>query len=170
MLKFIGVLSVAFSSIGFGVVGYTRMKRREQELIDFRRLLTHLQDTLESLQSGLQEAFLTASNHCATEFKKVLDEFLRLLKNGDGIRASAAWQMALETADLSLTEEDEMILKEFGGGLDGHSFDSQKRNISFAISKIEKQIEDASEQRLQNGKLTLKLGVFCGVGAVLLLV
>ena len=169
MLKYIGVLSVAFSSVGFGVVGYDRTKRRERELQDFRRVLVYLRDSLECLQCGLDEAFSGGAKHCETEFKQVLDEFLALLNKENGIRASEAWMQGLESAVLSLNEEDKAVLSDFGRGLDGHSFEAQKRNILLALSETEGRLKDAAEQRMKNGKLSLKLGVFCGIGAILLL-
>ncbi len=170
MLKCIGILSVVFSSVGFGVVSYERMKRREQELTDFHRVLVYLQDSLECLQCGLRDSFSGAVSLCESALKAVLDEFLVLLNEDTGMRASLAWETALKSVPLSFDAKDTMVLKNFGKGLDGHSFASQKRNIVMAITETEKQLDEAREQRSKNGKLTLKLGVFCGIGAVLLLI
>lgn len=169
MLRWFGALVVVLSAFSVGVLKYEELKRRELELNDFLRFLDHIESIFDCLHGGLPEALEGAIVYCETDFQLLLSSVLKQLRSASGVRASKAWEIALQETKLAINTEDFDVLRDFGKGLDGSDFSAQQRNIAFAKKQTERRLEDARESRKVNGKLAVQLSVFGSVATVLLL-
>lgn len=171
LLKIIGSTAVFAASSFLGHVISGDLKRRPQQLRELQGLLQMFENEISYLSNILSDAFEKihkASSSPIGEFFKITAQNL---KNGSGLNASIAWEIAVKEniKSTALNSEDKGILISFGKMLGSTDLQGQLKNIRLTINQLKLQEEKAEETRGKNEAMYKRLGILGGAAIVLIL-
>lgn len=169
-MKWIGALLFISMTTWIGFDLSKKLAERPKQIRQFIQSLQMLEAEMDYSQLPLQHTFHTISKKTAypinlfyerlsTKLLDVVTDFVLI------------WDEALlalmEIAALKKNEQE--IMKQFGRNLGQHTFHQQQKHITLAIHHLERELEEAIEQRKKYEKMMKSLGVLIGLFIVLLL-
>ncbi len=147
ILKIIGFMLTVISSLLFGFYKVCGLKARRDALAEFCRAMEVLKDNLGFGLKELPRLFSECFHSCG--FLEIAGDYVNL-------------------TDDSLSKEDKKIINEFfleAGRLDG---ERECERTQLYIGLVEKQLRDAEDNLLNEGKLWKTLSLCIGIGGGIL--
>ena len=86
------------------------------------------------------------------------------------LSAGESWKYATQNSRTNMTKEDLKVLENFEKLLGKTSIEGQLSEIELLEKFIDKQIENAEEERKKNEKLYRNLGVIAGLAIAIILI
>lgn len=162
------LLALGCGAVGWGAVG--RLERRVRDLRELAAGLDVLQRELGWRLAPLPAALDTAAKEahgCAARFFEQCAQGAGRL---NGRSFQQVWREELETCPLQLTAEDKQLLEQLGSVLGRYDGESQRKAIEEGVSRLDRQIVQAGEDRRRLGRVYGALGMTAGLFLAVLLI
>ncbi|MEI3606787.1 stage III sporulation protein SpoIIIAB [Pseudogracilibacillus sp. SE30717A] len=169
-MKWIGALILICTTTWIGFDMSNRLGDRTKQIRQFILSLQMIEAEVVYSQLTLQDIFHTVSNKTAYP----INEFYRQMthKLSDVVTDFLdVWDEALNRLMKvsALKKNEQEIIKQFGRSLGQHSSLQQQKHIALAIHHLERELDEALEQRDKYEKMMRSLGVLIGIFIVLIL-
>lgn len=169
-MKWIGALILICTTTWIGFDMSNRLGDRTKQIRQFILSLQMIEAEVVYSQLTLQDIFHTVSNKTAYP----INEFYRQMthKLSDVVTDFLdVWDEALNRLMKvsALKKNEQEIIKQFGRSLGQHSSLQQQKHITLAIHHLERELDEALEQRDKYEKMMRSLGVLIGIFIVLIL-
>ena len=166
-IKIIIFTFIFLSSSAIGILISKRYEERVKELKDFKICLNMFKTKIQFTYEPIPEIFNQVANSMDTKPGKIFEfasNNMKLLKAGD------AWNLALDTNNLNINEEDKNILKNLSKLLGQTDIKGQLNQIEITSTFLDEQIKKAEEEKLKNEKMYRSLGMVIGLAIVIILI
>lgn len=163
IIKYCGSVLVFLGAVFLGFGRGTILRRREKYLMNLCSFLDLLEVEIQFSAQRLGRMFLRLDEHI--QLGNLLKSTSENLENG----VAVAWSDAVKNHTPSLLAEDREILVLLGAKLGMTDRDTQIKNIRHVKHLIQKQYEDAKQERNRLSKLYEGGGVLVGLFLVILL-
>lgn len=165
-LKIIIYSCIFLSSSAIGMLISKKYEDRVNELKEFKNALNMFKAKIKFTYEPIPEIFEQISNSMNSKPGKIFklaSNNMKLLAAGD------AWNMAIDTNILSITEEDKNILKNLSKLLGQTDLEGQVNQIDLTSNFLNEQIAKAEKEKLKNEKMYRTLGMIIGLAIVIIL-
>lgn len=164
LIKAAGSVCIFCGSLWFGFYRGSLLRKREKYLLDIKSFLHLLEVEIQFSACRLQDIFRKIAER--TALVRLTEQTLERLAS-DGIRL--AWERAVDKECSCLTQADRDVIKMLGAELGMTDRENQIKNIKHIETLIEKQHEEAQEQRRRLCKLYEGGGALLGLLVIVLL-
>ena len=151
--------------IGKMVAG--KYRYRTEELQEMKSGLSIFKTKIKFTYEPIPEIFSEIANNLHTNISKL---FRKANENLATLNAGQAWEEAVQTSQNYLKKEDKNIIKMLGKMLGQSDVEGQISQIEVTEEFLEKQIEEAQNEKIKNEKLYQKLGTILGLALVVILI
>ena len=152
------------SIIGRVIAG--RFKSRLEELKELKNALNIFKTKIKFTYSTIPEIFEEIGKNSSKNIGKIFTTAKEKMKSKT---AGEAWKEAIETTNCNLNEDDKKTLQILSKMLGEADLDGQVGQIDVTLNFLEKQIQNAEEEKNKNAKLYGKLGTIVGLAIVIML-
>jgi len=170
-----GIIKVFFLFAIFGLAVYIGNSKANQyvarvrELISIKSSLNILENKIKFTQTPLEEIFESIAEQCSeNNIKNLFQKLSEELKQNMNIRKS--WEKTINIEDTSLNKDDTKILIDMGKILGTTDVEGQVSNIKITSSFIDRQIENAEQEKEKNAKMFRTLGIVSGLTIIIILI
>ena len=162
---------VVLSTGGAGLFLTQKYQRRPREVRELIYVLNVLENEIAFLSRRLPEAFLNISVQMKYPMATVFIEIANIMKSNKSLDFHTIWKDALKKvlASTSLQNDELEIINNLGLTLGRTDTDGQVRCIRMAINQLKNQEITAMEVAKKLGTSFRNLGIFLGLGIVILL-
>lgn len=171
-LKFILLIGIFCTSSVIGILISKRYINRLHILKDIKSALNIFEVKLNFSCDTIPEIFIEISKKIKGVAGEIFEDTVDCLGPNDAnsILVGEAWERALDKKTDVLKKEDINSLKTLGKLLGKTDIQGQINQIKLVCEFLDKQIEEALEEKNKNEKLYKKLGVIVGLVIVIVLV
>ena len=162
---FILFLILIFSSL-IGKKLSNKYVYRLDELEELKNVLNIFKSKIKFTYEPIPEIFEEISLNTS---KNISDIFLKAKEYMNNENANSAWEKAVDESVTNLKSDDKKVLKTLSKLLGQTDTEGQISQIEITQNFLEKQIEDAFQQRQKNEKLYSRLGTTIGLAIVIIL-
>jgi stage III sporulation protein AB len=170
MIRLIGAVLITAGTAAWGLLGVFRLRSRVKSLNAIVSALgvmkSEICDRLTPMPELLKLLGNEATYPASQLFKNAADKIPSL---GSKPFSSIWGQAVLETPELLLTTQEELVLKELGMSLGRYDTGEQKNAIQYAERRMDEYTRKAETERERNSKVHAFLGVAAGLFAVVIL-
>lgn len=162
-----GSILIILAGAGLGYYQSHKLSLRVQFLEDYIKLLSFIETEIRySAVSPVQ--IIRKYTKRASVLKPMLLAFVKHTE--EQMPIAAAWQLAFERVpfDYGLTKDDVYLINEFGKGFGTSDVDGQLSHCKLAADLMDERLTAAREEKKNKSKLYMMLGLFLGIGIVLL--
>ena len=166
---FLGIVIIISSMVGIAIAN--RYAMRPAQLRALQSGINILQTEILYFSSPLPEALHKVSKAISDDISIIFNRASKGLMEKKRYTINEVWTRAVEDSmdTTALTEEDKVILINFGLGLGNSDKESQVRHFQLIMEQIKKQEVKAEEIRKKNEKLYKSLGVLGGMAITVLI-
>lgn len=159
------IIFILSNLIGKMIAGKYRYRLKELQEIksDLSVLKTKIKFTYEPIPEIFKEISENSNSNISKIFKKANEN----MKENN---AGQAWESAVDESNNYLNKEDKSIIKIMGKMLGQSDADGQISQIEVTEEFLNKQIQQAEEEKNKNEKLFQKLGTIMGLALVIILI
>lgn len=169
-MKWLGALLLVGTTTWIGFDMSNRLGERANQIRQFILSLQMVEAEMVYSQLTLQQIFLTVSKKTSFPINRFYDQLSNQLTEvvTDFL---AIWDDELnELMKISALKKNEHeIIKQFGRNLGQHTFIQQQKHIKLAIHHLQRELDEAIDQRRKYEKMMRSLGILIGLFIVLLL-
>ena len=169
ILKLILLIVIFCTSTIIGILISKKYSNRVKILKDLREALNIFEVKINFSFETIPEIFKEISEKVKNEAGKIFSDTVINIKNKNML-AGEAWEKAVEANGEGLKQEDINCLKSLGKLLGKTDVDGQVSQIRLVSVFLEKQINQATEDRSKNEKMYRKLGAIVGLIIVIVLI
>lgn len=171
-LKFILLIGIFCTSSTIGILISKKYMNRLHILKDIKSALNMFEVKLNFSSDTIPEIFEDISNKIGGSAGEIFKDTIDALGLNDtnSILVGETWERALDKKVNLLKMEDIKSLKTLGKLLGKTDVEGQINQIKLVCEFLDKQIEEALEEKNKNEKLYKKLGVIVGLVIVIVLV
>lgn len=162
------LLTAGCGAVGLGAVG--RLDGRVRDLRELAAGLDALQRELGWRLAPLPAALGVAAGETHGRTASFFERCAQGAEKLDGRLFQQVWRECLETCPLRLEREDRELLEQLGPVLGRYDGDSQRRAIEDALTRLERQIAQAGENRRRLGRVYGVLGITAGLFLTIVLI
>ena len=168
-----GIIKSLFLITIFGLAVYmgnykaSQYINRLRELISIKSALNILENKIKFTQSPLNDIFKNIADNCSE--KNIKNIFQTLSINRD-INIHKSWEKTINKQESNLNSEDKKILVDMGKIIGTTDVEGQVGNIRITSSFIDKQIENAEQEKEKNVKMFRTLGIVFGLTIIIILI
>jgi stage III sporulation protein AB len=170
MIRLIGAVLITVGTAAWGLMGVFRLRSRVKSLNALLGALgvmkSEICDRLTPMPKLLKQLSDEASYPASLLFKNASEKTPSL---GSKPFSSIWSQAVMETPELLLTPQEELVLKELGLSLGRYDTGEQKNAIQYAERRMDEYTRKAETERERNSKVHAFLGVAAGLFAVVIL-
>lgn len=167
IIKLILLFGVFGTSTIIGMLISKKYINRLQILKDLKNALNIFEVKVNFSCETIPEIFKEIS----TKFKGTVGKiFSNTVENMENMVAGEAWEKALNNNCEALKKEDINSIKPLGKLLGKTDVEGQLTQIKLVLEFLEKQINEASEEKNKNAKMYQKLGAVVGLIMVIVLI
>lgn len=171
-MKIIGMILVITSCSGLGLIYSTRLKKRVEDFIRYKKALILLKNEINYSVTPLPEAFeyvgKKIEGHIGNYFTVISEELKKKISgNINTIFKEHAFRELEETC---LNKKDIENIVSFSSNLGVLDKESQLNNIKLQIEVVEEEINNAREDESKNGNLFKTLGVLAGIFIIIIFI
>ncbi|WP_102027059.1 stage III sporulation protein SpoIIIAB [Salirhabdus sp. Marseille-P4669] len=171
-MKWIGALLLLSATTYAGFEFSRRYTNRPRQIRQLKNALQVLEAEIVYGQSPIQEVF----SRLAKQLPNPLSDFFRLLnerlERNQQISLYYVWRESLDEFwnQTAMKKSEKEILDQFGQTLGQHDFTQQQKHIHLALSHLDRELENAEEEKRKYSQLARNLGVLAGLFLVLLFI
>ena len=166
-LKFVIYILIFSLCTYIGILISKQYINRLNELKELKTALNVLKTKIRFTNEPLYDIFHEIAINSKGNVSNLFTIICNNLKTNS---AKAAWENALDSANLAINKEDRQALKGMGKMLGKTDLDGQISEINLTETFLEVQISDAKCEKDKNEKLYKTLGMVTGVGIVIILI
>ncbi|MBR0351281.1 MAG: stage III sporulation protein AB [Clostridia bacterium] len=155
---------VLCSFIGKIIAG--KFKSRLEELKELKNSLNIFKTKIKFTYSPIPEIFDEIGKNSSKNVGKIFTSAKEKMKNKT---AGEAWKESIESTNSNLNDDDKKTLQMLSKMLGEADLDGQVGQIDITLNFLEKQIQNAEEEKNKNAKLYSKLGTIIGLAIVIML-
>lgn len=159
------MIFLASSLVGKTVAG--KYKNRLIELKEFKNALNIFKTKIKFTYEPIPEIFDEITQNSS---KNVGKAFALARENLKTETAGEAWKDAILNSETNLKEEDKATLTMLSKLLGESDVEGQVSQIDITLNFLDKQIEEAEDEKTKNEKLYKKLGTIMGLALVIILI
>lgn len=170
-MRWIGALLFIGTTTWIGFEWSRQLANRPKHIRQLKNALQILEAEILYSQLPLKDAFITIAKQIpqpTKSFFKALGESLEEKK--PDLFSTWEKQVDIYMGVSSLKENEQEILKQFGRTLGQHDFEQQQKHIQLTVSHLERELEEARDNRARYCKMAKSLGFLSGLFIVLLLI
>jgi stage III sporulation protein AB len=169
-MKWLGALLFISTTTYLGFDLSNRLVQRADQLRQLIHSLQILEAEMGFSQLPLQQLFHSISQKVNKPLKGFYQK-LSLQLTGVVTDFTKVWEAELESLKnrSALKKQEIEIMKQFGQNLGQHTFSQQQKQITLTIYHLQRELEEALDQRTKYDKMLKTLGVLIGIFIVLLL-
>lgn len=165
ILKFMLLIFIAFVTAYIGFLKAADYEVRCLDLKLFQNALIVFKSEIEFTHEPINNIFESISHIIYQDKDNV---FINTNIQNDSLYKS--WSKAVDMTRKGFNNEDIKIIKSFGKLLGKTDIKGQINEIELTLKLIEKQIENAENEKEKNSKLYKTLGITCGIGICIILI
>ena len=169
MLKIILLAAVFGTSTVIGVLISRKYSNRVKVLRELKNALNIFEVKINFSFETIPEIFNEIAHKTNGVAGKIFEDAVKNMENKNMI-AGEAWEKAVETNSECLKKDDINCIKTLGKLLGKTDIEGQVNQIALVCTFLEKQINEADEERYKNEKMHQKLGAIVGLIIVIVLV
>lgn len=172
MIKSIGLLMILISCSLGGLLYGNVFKRREDELRKIHRKIIDLENKIVYSKEPLPYALMDISNGDTTEIGTIFSNCSKKLLNNevDYVYDAFSESIKMSRDKLALKDEDYHIVLDMAKSLGGLDEEGHKKIFQSSLSLLKRNMEEAHELTLKNGKLYRCLGISIGLVIVIIFI
>ena len=168
VLKVLLLLAVFCTSTIIGILISKKYSNRVLILKDFKNALNMFEVKINFSCETIPEIFMEISQKMNGVVSRIFSDAVNNM-NLKNMMAGEAWERAVEGNGEFLKKDDINCIKTLGKLLGKTDIDGQISQIQLVSSFVEKQINEASEEKSKNEKMYQKLGVIVGLVIIIVL-
>ena len=172
IIKIISLLLIFVLSSFAGILISNKYNMRVKEIEDMISALDLLETRVKYTYDTIADSFDFIAENMKTKAYRIFMIASSMLLNNTNISAGDIFRNVVddESIFLSINKEDKEILKGLGTSLGQMDLEGQIKNIVLVKQLLEKQLNDAVEEKSKNFKLTRNMGVFVGLIILIILI
>lgn len=168
MIKITILFAIFILSNFIGKMISLKYRYRSEELKEMKSMLNIFKTKIKFTYETIPEIFSDISKKASSNIGKI---FLRAKEHMENRTiAEKSWEMAISESENNLNEEDKKTLCIMSKMLGESDIEGQVSQIDITLNFLEKQIEDAEQEKNKNERLYKKLGTIMGLALVIILV
>ena len=167
IIKLIILLCILTSCIYIGILISKKYLNRVKNLKELKIALNILETKIKFTYEPLPKVFKEISEKIDNTVGKIFE--LAAIKMKD-LPAGDAWIKAIEEANTNLNKDDLITLNGFSNLLGKVDIEGQVNEIELLKNFIDKQLNDAEEEKNRYGKMYKSLGITIGLAIVIILI
>lgn len=162
VLKFLLLIMIFCTSTIIGILISRKYSNRVQILKDLKNALNMFEVKINFSCETIPEIFMEISKKMNGVVKKIFEDAVNNM-NQKNMMAGEAWEKSIEGNEECLKKEDINCIKTLGKMLGKTDIEGQISQIELVSNFLDKQINDASEEKNKNEKMYQKLGAIVGL-------
>ena len=172
IIKIISLLLIFVLSSFIGILISNKYNMRVKELEDFISSLDLLETRVKYTYDTIADSFDFIAGNMKTKAYRIFMITSSILLNNTNMSAGEIFRNVVddESIFLSINQEDKEIIKGLGTSLGQMDLEGQLKNIVLVKQLLQKQLNDAVEEKNKNFKLTRNMGVFVGLVVLIILI
>ena len=143
-----------------------KYKYRLDELVEYKNALNVFKTKIKFTYSPIPEIFDEIEKTSSKNVGKVFKSAKEKMKEKT---AGMSWNEAISESSGNINEEDKQTLQMMAKMLGEADLDGQVGQIDITLNFLEKQIQNAEEEKNKNAKLYKKLGTIMGLALIIML-
>lgn len=163
-MKLLGItiILLACTAMGFYIDAWQRERVRELEELMYAFEI--LKGEIDYRLTPLIEACQTVSDMTSQNISLVFKSFGQCLRDRQAVDTKQMWEQSIRVnkGELHLTDEDYMVLSEFGSIVGHLDKEMQKRNIELLLNKLGRVKDEAKERYARTSKMYKGMGILIG--------
>jgi stage III sporulation protein AB len=170
-MKWIGALLFIAATTWGGIEWSRNLNNRPRHIRQLKNALQILEAEILYSQLPLQEVFTTIAGQIPQPARSFFQELGRGME-GRTPDLFTIWDKQVQAFvnRSCLTHNEQEILQQFGRTLGQYDFEQQQKHIRLTVSHLERELEEARDNRNKYGKMAKSLGLLCGIFIVILLI
>lgn len=172
IVKIISLLLILALSSFIGVLISNKYGMRVKEIEDLISALDLLETRVKYTYDTIADSFDFIAGNMKTKAYRIFMITSSMLLENNSMSAGDIFRNVVddESIFLSLNKDDKEILKGLGTSLGQMDLEGQLKSIILVKQLLEKQLNDAMEEKNKNYKLTRNMGVFVGLIIMIILI
>lgn len=168
-----GIMKTFFLIAIFGLAIYignlkaNQYVHRLKELISVKSALNIFENKIRFTQAPLKEIF---KNIAENSSEKNIQNIFQELAIEENTNIHKRWENIINKVESNLNSEDKKILIDMGKILGATDLEGQVSNIKITSSFIDRQIDNAQQEKEKNVKLFRTLGIVSGLTIIIILI
>ncbi|SET61407.1 stage III sporulation protein AB [Salinibacillus kushneri] len=170
-MKWIGAMLflLATTQIGFDIA--KRLSDRPKQIRQLKNALQILEAEIVYGQTAIHDVFRQLSK----QMPQPLAHFFEALHDKLTISQTTLydiWNPTLKKfwKQTAMKKNEQEIMDQFGKTLGQHDFTQQQKHIQLALTHLDRELENAEEEKYRYGRMAKSLGVLTGLFVILLLI
>ena len=165
-IKYILLVTIFGLSTAIGILISKSYENRVIELKEFQNILNIMKTKIKFTYEPLSEIFEQISKDNQTNIERIFGQMANQITY---YQTKDVWENCIQSADISIKQEDKDILKKLGKLLGQTDIEGQISEIEVTQRFLDTQIEKAEEEKKKNQKMYKTLGVVVGLVFVIIL-
>jgi stage III sporulation protein AB len=163
--KIIGCILVIASSTGMGFYFSSELKRRVQDLKEFKKIIVLLRGDIRYSNSPLPEAISSIARRHQGVYQAFFTGVSTKLHELSGLTFSDIWKSEVEQnlTNTSLSKKDKVSLIQFGDNLGYLDKEMQMNTLDLYLTQLEDEIAELSRSVKEKSYLFNSLGITAGI-------
>lgn len=167
LIKFILLFFVFGTSSVIGILMAKKYSNRLNMLKNIKEGLNIFEVKINFSCDTIPEIFAEIATKIERNSGKIFSDTILYLQNSS---VQQAWEMSIDKNLDCLKQEDKVTLKSLGKLLGKTDINGQIAQLKLVNNFLEKQINNAEEEKSKNEKMYKKLGVIAGIAMVVVLI
>lgn len=172
IVKIISLLLIVALSSFIGVLISNKYNMRVKEIEDIICALDLLETRVKYTYDTIADSFEFIAGNMKTKAYRIFMITASHLLDNKNMSAGDIFRNVVEEERifLSLNKEDSEVLKGLGTSLGQMDLEGQLKNIILVKQLLEKQLQEANDEKNKNFKITRNMGVFVGLIIMIILI
>lgn len=172
IIKIVGLLLIVFLSSFIGYLIANRYNARVKELEDIISAIDLLETRVKYTYDTISDSFEFVADNMKTKAYRIFMIAAANLKTNKNLSAGDIFRNTLdeEGSFLNIKNEDIDVLKGLGTSLGQVDLEGQLKNIILIKQLMQKQLDEAYEEKNKNYKVYRNMGVFVGLIIMIILI
>ena len=167
IIKYMLLFTIFSLSTAIGFVISKMYENRVIELKEFKNILNIIKTKIKFTYEPLAEIFKQISKDNSNNIEKIFGQMANQLNYN---QVKDVWNDCIQSADISINQEDKDIIKKLGKLLGQTDVEGQVGEIEVTQNFLDMQIEKAEEEKKKNQKMYKTLGITIGLVFVIILI
>lgn len=171
MLNVLGALMILFASTMIGFHQSMQLSRRPKQIREMIQSLQRLETEIIYGFTPLSEALQSAGKPFSAPVAAIYIKAANGLDSPEGWTAEESWKQSVESGwrQTAMKSEEREVISQLGCSLGISDRDDQQKHIRLAISHLQAEEQNASEDQKKYARMWKSLGMLGGALLVILL-
>ncbi len=169
-MKWLGAVFIVLAATWIGFESAKKFSERPRQLRQLKVILRTMEAEIMYAHTPLKKLSKQLAKTVQKPFQFLFEQFVKKLES-QNISVSEAWNESLESVwkQTSLKSGELEVMKRFGDTLGQYDKQMQQQQIILALTHLEREEQEATEQQQKYEKLVKSVGFLTGLLLVILL-